>query len=97
MKDEGPNPGIQQGTKYLATGMRFGGAIVLFLLGGYAVDRWLHTAPLFLLVGMFVGAVLGFVSVWRELKADPANRPTWRGGRADKADKADRRTGGRKK
>jgi hypothetical protein len=29
------------------------------------------------LVGTAVGAGLGVVSIWRELKADTANRPTW--------------------
>lgn len=80
MKDEGQEPGIRQGNKYLATGLRFGGGIVMFLLLGYAVDRWLNTVPLFLLIGTFVGAGLGFLSVWRELKADAANQPTWRKG-----------------
>lgn len=80
MKEEGPEPGLHQGNKYLASGLRFGGAIVMFLLLGYLLDRWLHTVPLFLLVGTFVGAGLGFLSVWRELKADRANQPTWRKG-----------------
>jgi F0F1-type ATP synthase assembly protein I len=94
MKPEGPEPGIQQGNKYLATGLRFGGAIVMFLLLGYALDRWLNTVPLFLLVGTFVGAGLGFLSVWRELKADRSIQPTWRKG-ARKSDGEDGRTGGR--
>jgi len=90
MKDEGPGePGIRQGNKYLATGLRFGGGIVMFLLLGYAVDRWLNTVPLFLLIGTFVGAGLGFLSVWRELKADEANRPTWKGGRVRRTDSED--------
>lgn len=74
MKPDGDEEGIREGTKYLATGLRFGGAIVMFLLAGLGVDRWLHTSPLFLLVGTFVGAGLGFLSVWREINADPANR-----------------------
>jgi F0F1-type ATP synthase assembly protein I len=45
------------------------------------LDTWLNTKPLFILVGTFVGGGLGFVSIWREMKADPANRPTWKGGR----------------
>jgi F0F1-type ATP synthase assembly protein I len=86
MEPEQPDKAIGQGYKYLGAGLRFGGAIVMFLLGGLAVDRWLNTGPLFLLVGTAVGAGLGFLSIWRELKADPANQPTWRG----------RRTGGGK-
>jgi F0F1-type ATP synthase assembly protein I len=81
MEPEQEDRAIGQGYKYLGAGLRFGGAIVMFLLGGLALDRWLHTKPLFILVGTFVGAGLGFLSIWRELKADPANRPTWHGGK----------------
>jgi F0F1-type ATP synthase assembly protein I len=77
MEPESQEEGVRQGYKYLGAGLRFGGGIVMFLLAGWAVDRWLNTRPVFLLIGTFVGAVLGFVSIWRELKADPANRPTW--------------------
>ena len=80
MEPEQPDKAIGQGYKYLGAGLRFGGAIVMFLLGGLALDSWLHTKPLFILVGTFVGAGLGFVSIWRELKADRANQPTWRKG-----------------
>ena len=80
MEPEQEDRAIGQGYKYLGAGLRFGGAIVMFLLGGLALDSWLHTKPLFILVGTFVGAGLGFLSIWRELKADPANQSTWRGG-----------------
>ena len=89
MAPEEPDPAIGQGYKYLGAGLRFGGAIVMFLLGGLALDSWLHTKPLFILVGTLVGAGLGFLSVWRELKTDPANRGTWRGGRTDGGDGED--------
>jgi F0F1-type ATP synthase assembly protein I len=81
MQPEQPDKAIGQGYKYLGSGLRFGGAIVMFLLAGLAVDSWLNTKPLFILIGTFVGAGLGFVSIWRELKADPANRSTWKGGK----------------
>ena len=78
MEPEPPDRAIGQGYKYLGAGFRFGLAIVMFLLLGLALDSWLHTKPLFILVGTFVGAGLGFLSIWRELNADSANRPTWR-------------------
>ena len=78
MKPETPEQAIGKGYKYVATGLRFAGAIVGFLLGGLALDRWLNTLPLFLIAGTVLGAVLGFVSVYRELTADQANQPTWR-------------------
>ncbi|NOT10093.1 MAG: AtpZ/AtpI family protein [Gemmatimonadales bacterium] len=78
MVPESPERELGQGYKYLATGLRFGGAIVMFVLAGWALDRWLGTNPLFVLAGTVLGSILGFVSVWRELQADRANRPTWR-------------------
>lgn len=90
MEPEQPDKAIGQGYKYLGAGLRFGGAIVMFLLGGLALDGWLKTKPLFLLVGTLVGAALGSLSIWRELKADPANRGTWKqGGRTDGGDGGD--------
>ena len=77
MEPDNPERQIGQGYKYLATGLRFGVAIVVFVLGGLFLDNRLHTRPLFILVGTVVGAGLGFMSIWRELKADSANRPTW--------------------
>ena len=77
MEPESPEREIGQGYKYLATGLRFGVSIVLFVLGGLFLDNRLHTRPLFILIGTALGATLGFVSIWRELKADRGNRPTW--------------------
>ena len=32
---------------------------------GWALDRWLDTSPLFLLVMFFLGAIAGMLNVWR--------------------------------
>ncbi len=32
---------------------------------GWALDRWLDTSPLFLLVMFFLGAVAGMMNIWR--------------------------------
>ncbi|MGE0439113.1 MAG: AtpZ/AtpI family protein [Gemmatimonadales bacterium] len=72
MKDRGPsNKAFGEGTQYLASAMRFAGAVVMFLFAGLGLDRWLHTTPVFTVGGALAGAVLGFVSVYREFKADP--------------------------
>lgn len=63
----GPEQGLAQGQKYFAVGLRFGGGVVAFTLGGYALDRWLHTIPLFILIGTVGGSVLSFISVYREV------------------------------
>lgn len=63
----GPDKGMAQGQKYFTVGLRFAGGVVLFTLGGYGLDRWLHTIPLFTIVGTIGGAVLSFISVYRQL------------------------------
>ena len=32
---------------------------------GWALDQWLETSPLFLLVMFFLGAIAGMLNVWR--------------------------------
>ena len=59
-----------KGYKYLAAGLRFAGGIVVFLFLGLLLDRKLNTTPLFLLIGVVLGAVLGFLSVYREVTAE---------------------------
>ncbi|MDH5316015.1 MAG: AtpZ/AtpI family protein [Gemmatimonadota bacterium] len=68
--DRGPDKGMALGQKYFAVGLRFAGGIILFMLGGLGLDRWLHTMPLFTIAGTLLGAVLSFLSVYRELMAD---------------------------
>ena len=63
----GPDKGMAQGQKYFAVGLKFAGGVVLFTLGGYGLDRWLRTIPLFTIVGTIGGAVLSFISVYRQL------------------------------
>lgn len=68
--DRGPDKGMALGQKYFAVGLRFAGGIIMFMLGGLGLDRWLHTMPLFTIAGTLLGAVLSFLSVYRELMAD---------------------------
>ena len=86
MVDTGRNRGFGDGTQYLAAAIRFAGAVVMFLFGGLAIDKWLTTTPLFTLVGALGGAVLGFLSVYREYRADPdhqAKARSWSDKRRD--------------
>ncbi|MBM4188470.1 MAG: AtpZ/AtpI family protein [Gemmatimonadetes bacterium] len=78
MVDSRRNRGFGDGTQYLAAAMRFAGAVVMFLFAGLALDRWLKTTPLLTLVGALGGAVLGFLSVYREYKADPDHKAAMR-------------------
>lgn len=51
---------LNQGTKVLAAGLTFAVAVALFAWGGWLLDGWLHTTPLFLLVGVALGMLGGF-------------------------------------
>jgi F0F1-type ATP synthase assembly protein I len=79
MEPESPEQAMGKGYKYLAAGIRFAGGTVVFLLAGLWLDRRLGTSPLLTLFGALLGAFLGGLSMYRELMADKANRPTWRG------------------
>ncbi len=44
-----------------AAGVTFGASVVLFTLLGYALDKYLGSLPLFLLIGLAIGTVGGFI------------------------------------
>ncbi|MFN2315294.1 MAG: AtpZ/AtpI family protein, partial [Gemmatimonadales bacterium] len=79
----GPASGFGLGHKYLGLGLRFAGGIILFMLAGLALDRWLGLTPLLTVSGTLLGAVLSFLSVYRELMDDEAKA---RRARADSGD-----------
>ncbi|MGH7476927.1 MAG: AtpZ/AtpI family protein [Longimicrobiales bacterium] len=60
--------------RYLGLGLSLALSVLLFLLGGWAVDRWLGTMPLFLIIGAFVGAGAGFYSLYYHLVVEPRER-----------------------
>jgi F0F1-type ATP synthase assembly protein I len=49
-------------------GIYFAAAVLLPLLGGVALDSVLHTAPVFVLVGLVVGLVAGGAAVWLKVR-----------------------------
>ncbi|HVS18652.1 MAG TPA: AtpZ/AtpI family protein [Planctomycetota bacterium] len=53
--------------RYAGLGVQFGAAVVLFTLGGAALDRWAGTSPLFLLVGVALGFTGGLISLIRQV------------------------------
>jgi len=50
---------------YIDLGMRLAVSLTVGVLGGLWLDRRLHTTPLFLLLGFFLGAGSGFWSIYR--------------------------------
>lgn len=65
--ENGPGPGA-----YAGFGMQFVVALLLFLYLGQWVDRRLGTSPVFLLIGIFVGAGGSFYAMYRKLMAAQA-------------------------
>jgi len=49
-------------------GIYFAAAVLLPLLGGVALDKMLHTAPVFVLVGLVVGLAAGGTGIWLKVK-----------------------------
>ncbi|HEV8676244.1 MAG TPA: AtpZ/AtpI family protein [Methylomirabilota bacterium] len=46
-------------------GLTLVASTVLGLVGGYYLDRWLGTSPVFLLIGLLFGIAAGFVNLFR--------------------------------
>lgn len=68
--EPGSNRELGEGYKYVAMGLQFAGGIIMFMAGGFAVDRWLKLTPIFTVTGTLVGAVLSFLSVYTRLTAE---------------------------
>lgn len=67
-------PATSQAGEVLGVGLQFAGAIILFLFLGRWLDERLGTEPWLLLIGVLVGAVAGFVSLYRQLVIAPRER-----------------------
>lgn len=65
--DEGP--AWRSVGELAAIGMTMVVATVLGLAGGFFLDRWLGTAPWLTLIGLGLGIVAAFVSLFRAVKA----------------------------
>ena len=75
MEPEGsPGRELGEGYKYVAMGIQFAGGVVMFMLGGLALDRWLKLTPILTVTGTLVGAVLSFLSVYRRLQLELEER-----------------------
>ncbi|HKW58512.1 MAG TPA: AtpZ/AtpI family protein [Candidatus Dormibacteraeota bacterium] len=49
-------------------GIYFAASVLLPLLGGVALDSVLHTAPVFVLVGLVVGLAAGAAGIWIKVR-----------------------------
>ena len=76
-----PTPGGSsgKGASALGVGLRVGvelvSALAVAVAIGWALDHWLHTLPLFLIVFIVLGGVAGILNVWRVLMPRPGGPP----------------------
>ncbi|MDQ4078446.1 MAG: AtpZ/AtpI family protein [Chloroflexota bacterium] len=63
-----------QAGELMGVGIQFAASIVFFLLVGRWVDVQLGTTPLFLILGVFLGAGGGFYAMYRRLVIKPRER-----------------------
>ncbi|HEV2035411.1 MAG TPA: AtpZ/AtpI family protein [Candidatus Dormibacteraeota bacterium] len=56
------------GSDLAGIGLYLAGAVLVPLLGGVLLDRVLHTAPVFVLVGLVVGLVAGGIAIWLKVR-----------------------------
>jgi F0F1-type ATP synthase assembly protein I len=58
------------GYEYFGMSFNFAIAILLFGAGGWFLDGWVHTRPLFAIIGAFVGGFAGFMAIYYRVKKD---------------------------
>jgi len=64
-----PTPAKDTSTNAMGIGARVGvelvSALVVALLIGWGLDRWLHTTPVFIALFVLLGGAAGVANVWR--------------------------------
>lgn len=54
--------------RYSGLGCTFAAAVLLFMAGGWLLDRWLDLAPIFTLLGALVGLALASINLYQKLR-----------------------------
>ncbi len=80
--DNAESRGFGAGYAIVAAGFQLAFAVLLFLGAGMLVDGWLHTKPIFTLVGVVVGLGAGMYAFIVRVIAESPKRPGSRGGAA---------------
>ncbi len=55
--------------RYSGLGCVFAAGVLVFMVGGWLLDRWLGAFPVFMVIGALVGAALATLSIHRRLQA----------------------------
>jgi F0F1-type ATP synthase assembly protein I len=91
VEDKGSAPSASE---FAGIGLQFAASIVLFVFAGQWLDRRLGTGPVFLILGVFVGAGGAFYSMYRKLMAAQKCDGTTSGADGEADDQAARKPGG---
>ena len=67
-------PQLVNAAQFLGYGLTWALSTGMFLVGGWFVDRWLGTMPLFLIAGAFIGAGAGFYSLYYHVVIEPRRK-----------------------
>ncbi|TMD31490.1 MAG: AtpZ/AtpI family protein [Chloroflexi bacterium] len=63
-----PSSPAPTGADMAGIGLFFAASVLVPLLAGVGLDSWLHTGPVFVLVGLFVGLAAGGVAIWMKVR-----------------------------
>jgi len=56
--------------RYSGLGCAFAAGVMVFMAGGWLLDRWLGIFPVFMVLGALLGATLSTVNIYRRLLVD---------------------------
>ena len=62
---QAPDAGLSPWGIGLRVGVELVSALIVGLAIGWALDRWLHTRPVFLAIFVLIGGAAGVLNVWR--------------------------------
>ena len=68
--NKGNKPWLRDLQRYGNIGIDFAITVLVGFGIGYMLDRWLHTTPLFMIVGVLWGVVSSFFSLYRKIKEE---------------------------
>jgi F0F1-type ATP synthase assembly protein I len=63
-----PRPSLVHLYRYSGLGCMFAAGVMVFMAGGWLLDRWLGTFPVLLVLGALLGATLATLSIYRRLQ-----------------------------
>ena len=62
--DDGGKPSAAAWGIAFDLGLRLGASVIVGVGGGLLVDSWLHTSPIFTLIGMVLGIGAAMYTIW---------------------------------